>query len=104
MKRRNTVTIQEVLDAVTEAFGVKIVDLQSKSRTRSLVRPRQVCMYLARKLTGHSLQEIGRHLGGRDHSTVVYAQEKVGAEMERDKGFRRTVTDLLSRLGGSRGY
>lgn len=102
--RRKTVTMQEIMDAVTDVFGVKTTDLQSKSRTRSLVRPRQVCMYLARKLTGHSLEEIGRHLGGRDHSTVVYAQEKVEAEKERDRGFRRTVEEIRSRLEGSQGY
>ena len=57
-----------------------------------------ICMYLARKYTDHSLEEIGRYLGGRDHSTVVYAQEKVEAEFEKDKRFRRTVEEVMSRL------
>lgn len=96
--RRSAVSMREILDAVTEVYGVKITDLQSRSRTRAVVRPRQVCMYLARKLTDHSLEEIGRHLGGRDHSTVVYAQEKIEAELKRDKGFRRTIEDMRARL------
>ncbi len=99
--RRKAVTMKEIMDAVTDAFGVKVSDLQSRRRTRSLVRPRQVCMYLARRLSRHSLQEIGGFLGGRDHSTVVYAQERVEKEMRKDKGLRRTIEDIISGLEAS---
>ncbi|MFC1671962.1 chromosomal replication initiator protein DnaA [Planctomycetota bacterium] len=96
--RVKSVTMEEIIDIVTDAFGVKISDLQSKRRTRSLVRPRQVCMYLARRLSNLSLQEIGGFLGGRDHSTVVYARERVEKEMRKDRGLRRTIEDIVSRL------
>jgi chromosomal replication initiator protein len=97
-RRSRAVSMEEILDAVTDAFGVKVSDLQSKRRTRSLVRPRQVCMYLARRLSNLSLQEIGGFLGGRDHSTVVYAQERVEKEMRKDRGLRRTIEDIVSLL------
>jgi chromosomal replication initiator protein len=97
-RRQSPLTMQSVMEIVTEAFGVRTSDLQSRKRTRSLARPRQVCMYLARKHTDLSLEEIGRHLGGRDHSTVVYAQDKIETEIKKDKSFRRTVEGLRARL------
>ena len=68
------------MKAVSEHFGVPPAQLQARGRTRTITLPRQVCMYLARDLTGHSLEAIGAHFGGRDHSTVKHACDKI-AEM-----------------------
>jgi len=71
------ITIEDILKAVTSHFGVRLADLQSKKRTRSIAFPRQVCMFLARQLTPHSLEEIGGYFGGRDHTTVLHAARTI---------------------------
>ncbi|NQU75954.1 MAG: chromosomal replication initiator protein DnaA [Planctomycetes bacterium] len=71
------ITVERILDAVTGRFNVRLADLQSKKRTKSIVYPRQVCMYLARSLTRHSLEEIGGYFGGRDHTTVLHANRTI---------------------------
>lgn len=74
---RPLISIQRIIDAVTEHFGCKTHELQSKRKFRSIVYPRQVAMYLARHHTRYSLKEIGGHFGGRDHSTVIYALDMI---------------------------
>jgi len=71
------INITDIIEVVTDHFDVRLTDLQSKKRNRSITMPRQICMYLARNLTKHSLEEIGGHLGGRDHTTVMHACNKV---------------------------
>ncbi len=95
---RTVVTIDDILRAVTAHFSVRVADLQSKKRTRSIVLPRQVCMYLARALTSLSLEEIGGYFGGRDHSTVLHAEAKIAQEVERDDTLRRAVEELKRKL------
>jgi chromosomal replication initiator protein len=92
---RKKVTIESIVRVVTGHFGIKAVDLQSKKRSRSIAHPRQVCMWLARRLTDHSLVEIGGYFGGRDHTTVLYALEKVDRECLVDKPLK----ELLDSLG-----
>jgi chromosomal replication initiator protein len=70
-------TIQNIVEAVCQRYNVRLSDLQGKKRNRSTALPRQVCMYLARQLTNHSLQEIGAFFGGRDHTTVLHAERKI---------------------------
>jgi chromosomal replication initiator protein len=91
-------TIQSVIGVVTDFFGVRLTDLQSKKRPRSITMPRQVCMYLARTHTRHSLEEIGGHFGGRDHTTVMHAIETVKKRRETDPEFDAQVTTLDERL------
>ena len=64
------ISITDIIEAVTNHFDVRLADLQSKKRSQSIAEPRQICMYLARNLTKHSLEEIGGHLGG-DRKSVV---------------------------------
>src|SRR5262249_40948089 len=96
------VQIQAIVDAVTEWFGVKVTDLQSKRRQRSIALPRQLCMYLARKYTRFSLEEIGGHFGGRDHTTVRQAVGTVGDRRGEDEEFDRMVKELEQRIGVNR--
>ena len=82
---KKSVNIEAVLHAVSERFNVSISQLQSKSRTRSLILPRQIAMHLSRKLTNMSLTEIGGFIGGRDHSTVIHADGKITKLLKKDK-------------------
>ncbi|MEN8127442.1 MAG: chromosomal replication initiator protein DnaA [Planctomycetota bacterium] len=92
------VTISDIIHSVSDHFDVRITDIQSKKRSQSIALPRQVCMYLARSLTRHSLEEIGGHLGGRDHSTVVHACTKIEQLYKADADFRDGVDRLTNSI------
>ena len=89
------VTIEAILNAVTARYNVRLADLQSKKRSRSIAFPRQVCMYLARSLTRHSLEEIGGYFGGRDHTTVLHANRSIESQRSQDPQLQATL-DLIS--------
>jgi len=91
-------TIENILAVVTNHFSVRVSDLQSKKRTRSIVLPRQICMYLARSLTMLSLEEIGGYFGGRDHTTVLHAEEKIRAAIRNDPKLANTIEHLKAQL------
>jgi len=93
-KMQRVIRMDDILAAVIGHFGVRLADLQSKRRTQSIVYPRQVAMFLARSLTDHSLEEIGGHFGGRDHSTVVYAIEKMERRRRVDGDFASLLAEL----------
>ncbi|MCW5757049.1 MAG: chromosomal replication initiator protein DnaA [Phycisphaeraceae bacterium] len=93
-------TMQAVLDAAIAFYGVKLSDLQAKKKTRSIARPRQVVMYLARKHTRHSLEEIGGYLGGRDHTTVMHGAGKVAELITSDPSFAAEIERLEARIAG----
>jgi chromosomal replication initiator protein len=90
------ITIQQILDAVTKYYNVRLSDLQSKKRHKSIAFPRQVCMFLARRHTSYSLEEIGGYFGGRDHTTVMHAVRTVDEDIKSDT----RVADQLTRLEG----
>ncbi len=92
------VTIPSILDAVTKHYGVRLADLQSKKRSKSIAFPRQVCMYLARKMTDHSLEEIGGYFGGRDHSTVLHATRTIASLRDNDAQFRDTLDRISTEI------
>lgn len=93
------VTIDNIQKTVAEYYKVKVADILSKRRSRSIARPRQMAMTLAKELTNHSLPEIGDHFGGRDHTTVIHACRKVkdlvleGGDFSEDyKNLMRTLS------------
>jgi chromosomal replication initiator protein len=86
--RPKSITIQTIADAVLVRYNTRLADLQSKRRAQSVTMPRQICMYIARRLTNQSLQEIGAFFGGRDHTTVLHAERKVKQMVARDLTFR----------------
>jgi chromosomal replication initiator protein len=92
------ITIQQILDLVTKYYGVRLSDLQSKKRNKSIAFPRQVCMFLARKHTRYSLEEVGGYFGGRDHTTVLHAVRTVTSDMEQDKEILRQVNQIDAEL------
>lgn len=91
----NSATIKE---KVANAFSIKIDDFESKKRTRSIAYPRQIAMYLCRELTDMSLSVIGEEFGGRDHTTVIHACEKVFQDMEKDRELKAKIERIISEL------
>ena len=91
-------TPEHVLAAVAEAFGAKAEALCGRRRTQSVVTPRQVAMYLLRQLTDLSLVEIGSIFGGRDHTTVIYACDKIARRVGDDTSFADKINGLISML------
>lgn len=96
-ERRRRVAFDHIARAVEEHYGVRLHDLQGKRRTQAVALPRQVGMILARKLTGHSLEEIGHFFGGRDHSTVSYSIDKAEKQAGENAEFREVVERLAAR-------
>lgn len=92
------VTLESIQKTVAEYFKVRVSDLLSKKRTRSIARPRQVAMALAKELTSHSLPEIGDAFGGRDHTTVLHATRKVAELRESDNRIEEDYRNLLRTL------
>jgi len=96
--RKTVITIQDIVSAVTQYFNVKLSDLQSKRRNHSIAFPRQVCMFLARDKTNLSLEEIGGYFGGRDHTTVIYATEKIKKAIVQDKRTKDLILHLTREI------
>ena len=92
------VTIENIQRTVAGYFKIRVADLLSKSRSRSITRPRQMAMSLAKELTSHSLPEIGDAFGGRDHTTVLHACRKVKELREADNRVREDYQNLLRTL------
>jgi chromosomal replication initiator protein len=95
------ITIQQIFDAVTKYYNVRLSDLQSKKRHKSIAFPRQVCMFLARKHTRYSLEEIGGYFGGRDHTTVLHAVRTVTTDCKEDPEINRQISFIDGQLTGS---
>jgi chromosomal replication initiator protein len=100
IKSERQVQIQTIINVVTDFYGVKITDLQSRKRQRSIALPRQVCMFLARKHTRFSLEEIGGYFGGRDHTTVMHAIKTVESKTEAEADFKGVVNSLEATIRG----
>lgn len=92
------VTIENIQKMVAEYYKIRVADLLSRRRTRSITRPRQLAMALAKELTNHSLPEIGDAFGGRDHTTVLHACRKVEELRELDARFNEDYANLLRTL------
>ncbi|MGH9892911.1 MAG: chromosomal replication initiator protein DnaA, partial [bacterium] len=89
------ITIEQIQRKVSDYFGVKISDLKAKNRTKAVAFPRQVAMYLSRHLTHASLAEIGRSFGGKDHTTVLHAVDKIQTLTQEDPKLRKTIEGLI---------
>jgi chromosomal replication initiator protein len=91
------VTIEDIQRRVADYFNLRLSDMLAKRRAQSVVRPRQVAMYLAKQLTSRSLPEIGRKFGGRDHTTVMHAVRRIEELRQTDSNIADDV-DLLKRM------
>jgi chromosomal replication initiator protein len=91
-------TPQLILKSVSDFYGISLQDLVKRSRKKEIVRPRQIAMYLLREETKSSFPEIGQKLGGRDHSTVIHAYEKVKTEEESDEATKQELVLIKERI------
>lgn len=97
--RPRTVTILDIQKSVGEHFNIRLEDFTAKKRTRAIAFPRQIAMYLSRELTDSSLPKIGSEFGGRDHSTVIHAHEKISTMLKDDQSLQQDVQDIRNALG-----
>jgi chromosomal replication initiator protein len=96
------VTIARIQEAVIQRFGVSLDELVSPRRSQAVAYPRQVAMYLSRELTDASLPKIGREFGGRDHTTVIHAKDKITKLIREDRSVYNLVQELTARIKQAR--
>lgn len=94
----STYTIETIQSAVAKYFGIKSQDFKSTSRARQVALPRQIAMYLIRKYSKLSFNEIGHYFGGKDHSTIVHACKKIESDLETDESIRQAVEAVQNQL------
>lgn len=92
------VTIELIQEIVSTYFNLKVEDFKSARRTKNITYPRQIAMYLSRKLTDMSLPKIGEEFGGRDHTTVIHAYEKISEMVSRDENLKSTIEILTKKI------
>lgn len=94
------ITVSYIKDVVSQNYNVKVEDLNSKRRTRSITYPRQIAMYISRELTDLSLPKIGEEFGGRDHTTVIHAYDKISQDMKSDGDFSNRIEKIIKEIQG----
>lgn len=92
------ITVDLIKDIVSKNFNIKMDDFNSKKRTRAIAYPRQIAMYLTRELTDLSLPKIGDEFGGRDHTTVIHAYDKITKDIDDDINFKRKIDDIVKEI------
>lgn len=92
------ITLELIQEIVASYFKIKVEELLAKKRTRNLAFPRQIAMYLCRELTDTSLPRIGEMFGGRDHTTVIHAHDKINRERNEDMKLNNTIKELIKRI------
>lgn len=97
-KDTSSINVKNILKEVSSYYGVDVDDLLGQRRKKEIVAPRMVAMYLARDMTGLSLSQIGKDIGNKDHSSVLYACEKIEKEMKKDPSLRLGVENLKDKL------
>lgn len=94
------VTIENIQKKIAEHFNTRFSDMRTRKRNQTVVFPRQLAMYISRELTGHSLSEIGMYFGGKDHTTILHACNKIAKDMESQKDLKDLVTKLIREVKG----
>lgn len=96
--RPRVISIHDIQQAVANYYRLRVEDLKSKKRTKSVAFPRQIAMYLCRELTDFSLPKIGEDFGGRDHTTVIHAHEKISRNLKQDPQLEQAISQLKQRI------
>ncbi|MBS0156274.1 MAG: chromosomal replication initiator protein DnaA [Nitrospira sp.] len=96
--KKKVVAMDDIQEAVCAQFHVKLAELKSRRRSKTLVHPRQIAMYLCRELTDASYPEIGRQFGGKDHTTIIHACRQVAKAKEADTGLQTTIESLKEQI------
>jgi chromosomal replication initiator protein len=97
-EEEQNISMERIQRVVADFFNMKVSDLRAKRRSRSIAHPRHIAMFLIRSLTSHSLPEIGEYFGGRDHTTVLHAFNKINDEIEQKIETRRAVDEIKELL------
>ncbi|HBG6511078.1 TPA: chromosomal replication initiator protein DnaA [Clostridioides difficile] len=96
--KNEEINVLRIKEKVSSVFNLKMEDFNSKKRTRSIAYPRQIAMYLTRELTDLSLPKIGEEFGGRDHTTVIHAHDKVSKDIEESEEIKTKIDKIISDL------
>ncbi|WP_110930556.1 chromosomal replication initiator protein DnaA [Paenibacillus bouchesdurhonensis] len=96
--RPKMITIQDIQQKVGEYYNLKIEDFKARKRTKAIAFPRQIAMYLSRELTDFSLPKIGDAFGGRDHTTVIHAHDKISQALKTDQELYKIVNNLIEKI------
>lgn len=92
------INIEGIQEVVSKKYNIRMSDFSAKKRTKSIAFPRQIAMYLSRELTDLSLPKIGEEFGGRDHTTVIHAHDKIARMIEEENDFNREIDDLIETI------
>jgi chromosomal replication initiator protein len=92
------ISINLIQQIVAEYYSIPLSDFKAKKRTRAVAFPRQIAMYLSRELTDFSLPKIGEEFGGRDHTTVIHAHDKILNDSKKDPNLEAILNEIITRL------
>jgi chromosomal replication initiator protein len=93
-----SLSMERIARTVASHFNLSVEEIKSKNNSRPIAVPRQVAMYLCKRLTKHSFPEIGREFGGKHHTTVIHSVDKIDSVIKDDRNFHRTVSELIDNL------
>jgi chromosomal replication initiator protein len=96
--RPRMITINDIQTKVGEFYGLRLEDFKARKRTKAVAYPRQIAMYLSRELTDYSLPKIGEAFGGRDHTTVIHAHEKINQQLKLDQDLGKIIQNLIEKI------
>ncbi|WP_138494307.1 chromosomal replication initiator protein DnaA [Paenibacillus pinistramenti] len=96
--RPKMITIQDIQQKVGEYYNLRLEDFKARKRTKAIAFPRQIAMYLSRELTDYSLPKIGEAFGGRDHTTVIHAHEKISQQMKMDQELFKIINNITEKI------
>ncbi|CAM3631527.1 chromosomal replication initiator protein DnaA [Marinicrinis lubricantis] len=96
--RPKVITIQDIQEKVGEYYGIRLDEFKARKRTKAVAFPRQVAMYLSRELTDFSLPKIGEAFGGRDHTTVIHAHDKISTALKEDQELYKAINTLINKI------
>ncbi|TAJ24986.1 MAG: chromosomal replication initiator protein DnaA [Nitrospirae bacterium] len=97
-EKKKIIAMDDIEEAVATRFHVKIAELKSRRRSKTLVHPRQIAMYLCREMTDASFPEIGRHFGGKDHTTIIHACKQITKALQTDATLKPTLESLKAQI------
>jgi chromosomal replication initiator protein len=92
------ITIHDIQQKVGEFYGLRLEEFKARKRTKAVAFPRQIAMYLSRELTDYSLPKIGEAFGGRDHTTVIHAHEKITTQLKIDQDLFKIIQNLSEKV------
>ncbi len=95
---KKEITVELIVEMTSEHFNISQSDIYSTKKSKNISYPRQICMYLSRKLTELSLSDIGKKLGNRDHTTVLHGIDKITKELENDSTLQNTIEVLSKKI------